>query len=64
MESQPKCLFCDSVSIKYEGLCEMCKYYRYELPRSNKRIKELVNYNNNYKFNIKNASSCVCKKKV
>lgn len=54
MESNSQCLFCDSRSIKNEGLCEMCKYYRYELPRSNKRIKKLVNYNNNiYNFNIK-----------
>ena len=36
-KSKNKCLFCDDFSIVNEGLCDMCKYYRYTQPRSNKK---------------------------
>ena len=35
--SRSKCLFCDDFSIINEGLCQMCKYYRYTQPRLNKK---------------------------
>ena len=35
--SKNKCLFCDNFSIINEGLCDMCKYYRYTQPRLNKK---------------------------
>ena len=59
MESNSQCLFCDSRSIKYEGLCKMCKYLRYELPRHNRRIKELENSS----FNKKTYNSSFQEKK-
>ena len=34
--SKNKCLFCNEYSIINEGLCDMCKYYRYTQPRLNK----------------------------
>lgn len=36
-KSHSKCLFCDDFSIVNEGLCNMCKYYRYTQPRLNKK---------------------------
>jgi hypothetical protein len=31
--SNSKCLFCDNKSLKYEGLCSLCKWERWQLPR-------------------------------
>ena len=28
-----KCLFCDNKSIKGEGLCDLCKFYRFIKPK-------------------------------
>ncbi len=43
-----QCLFCPKISIINEGLCEMCKYYRYTKKRrekvlESKNIKKQVN---------------------
>lgn len=34
-----KCLFCSQPSIIYEGLCDMCKFYRYTRIRKQKKLK-------------------------
>ena len=36
-KSKKTCLFCNEYSIINEGLCDMCKYYRYTQPRLNKK---------------------------
>ena len=35
-----KCLFCDSQSLKNEGLCSLCKWERWQLPR--KKTKNFI----------------------
>ena len=35
-----KCLFCDcKTSTQFGGICDICKYYRYTIPRRKKLAK-------------------------